>query len=109
MLVSSSRVIASRRSSALYPASPIHLARRTLASMAEDEDDREVAVAKREAEVARREAALADRRAAAEGILENAEVRDVRADSRDDASAQRDKAADLAAFVNPQDADSCGP
>jgi hypothetical protein len=80
----------------------------TLVSMGENEDDREVAVAKREDEVYRREAALASRLEVAEEILEAADLRDIEADIRDDTSVERDRAADLAAFVQPQDGDSYG-
>ena len=73
--------------------------------MGKNEDDREVAVAKREDEV---KAALADRLEAAEKILEAADVRDVEADIRDDASVQRDQAADLTTFVHPEDGDPYG-
>jgi hypothetical protein len=76
--------------------------------MSENEDDREVALAQREDEVHRREVALAKKREAAEGILEAADLRDVKAATRDDASVKRDRAADLAAFVQPEDEDSYG-
>ncbi len=80
----------------------------TLASMGENEDGREAAVARRENEVYRREAALASRIEVAEEILEAADLRDIEADVRDDTSVKRDRDADLAAFVQTQDADSYG-
>lgn len=80
----------------------------TLASMGENEDDREVTVAKREDEVYRREAALASRLEVAGEILEAADLRDIEADVRDDTSVKRDRDADLAAFLQSQDPDSYG-
>ena len=76
--------------------------------MGDDEDDREVALARREDDVRRREAALAYRMKAAEAILRAADRRDVEADIRDDTSVDRDQAADLDAFVHPQDGHAYG-
>jgi hypothetical protein len=71
--------------------------------MSRDRGDREQALTEREETLHRREVALARRREATAGILAVADERDADADLRDDVSAERDHAADLDAFVRPDD------
>ena len=69
---------------------------------------REQRVAEREAELDRREALLADHVEAARAILLAADARDVLAAGRDGEATTRDRDADRAAFLDPDDTTSYG-
>ncbi len=80
---------------------------RSLARMDQKDGDREVPSPARGRRGATGGSAT-DRLEAADEIIAAADQRDVEADSRDVAAVRRDQAADIAAFVHPEDGDSYG-
>jgi hypothetical protein len=66
-------------------------------------DEREAALNVREASIRDREVAFAERKKQARAILEDAQLRDGRADDRDSIAHDRDRAASLASFLNDDD------
>jgi hypothetical protein len=79
--------------------------------VADDEEQlaiRSALADEREADLDRREAMLVHRVQVAQSVLDAAAARDVLADGRDGTAIQRDRDADLRAFVDPDRSDTYG-